>query len=357
MKRLLLLASLLSAVACTPAPEPLPSIVGSGRAFPTTGLQPPNLSFVIAGNDPVRVRALLDAGADPNERWGETGDYFALEEAIRRYWAPQPERDAIVSDLLAHGADPNARYCPPGSRGPTITFCANEHGWTPLMAAVTSNQITIARTLLQAGARAGDEGPGRQTALDLARSDTMFDLILTSAFPGADAERRAAHDVLHRLSAGAVDVIRDDTLARLDATGEVSYGRLRLLVAATEPTNGSPVEGRREWLTRHLIEWAASGRPSSFESTGRLLLEHGADADTRVCRPPAFPAISVFACEVEHGITPLMYAELDVSDLAASLLKAHGADPTLRDWAGRSSQDYRRLGTEWRAERRPRGIP
>jgi ankyrin repeat protein len=60
---------------------------------------------------------------------------------------------------------------------------------------------------------------------------------------------------------------------------------------------------------------------------------------------------------VERGITPLMYAGLDVSDQAASLLKTRGADPTLRDWKNRTADDYRRLAADWRARPQSGSVP
>ena len=70
---------------------------------------------------------------------------------------------------------------------------------TPLMGAAMYNEWDAAYRLLDAGARPLDVNWFNGSALDLARSEFMYRLILAAAFPGPDGENRAVDELLARL--------------------------------------------------------------------------------------------------------------------------------------------------------------
>jgi hypothetical protein len=86
---------------------------------------------------------------------------------------------------------------------------------------------------------------------------------------------------------------------------------------------------------------AMRGRAMTFEDEYnarlemiRTLLAHGADANIRWCdsdRPQ---------CNENTGVTPLMYAATLGNEEFSDLLLKNGADPSLRDWRGRTTADY-----------------
>jgi uncharacterized protein len=74
------------------------------------------------------VRALLEAGADPNWRWSEQTEPTPLMEAA---WCGRPE---VVRLLLRYGADPGLR---------------NTHGETALMLAQRRHHRQVAAVLAE----------------------------------------------------------------------------------------------------------------------------------------------------------------------------------------------------------------
>lgn len=109
--------------------------------------------------------ALLDAGADPNvaDRTGATPLYFAVDMVTlgREIGRPErpllDERDArdLLRELLAHGADPNARLAAPAiERHHGFPDRSLGEGTTALMRAAKSHDLESMRWLLDAGADA-----------------------------------------------------------------------------------------------------------------------------------------------------------------------------------------------------------
>jgi ankyrin repeat protein len=105
-----------------------------------------------------QVKLLLDAGADPNAA-SRSGGTTPLIQAVQ---SGCPE---MVRLLLSRGADPNLAD-------------TGELGFYPLHAAVTHNSVTIARCLIEGGAKLNvKSGSGRTPLQDAARNDKMRALL------------------------------------------------------------------------------------------------------------------------------------------------------------------------------------
>lgn len=147
------------------------------------------------------VRVLLEAGADPNMRWGDWGDHLPLQEAIDGV-SPRgdlPHRDQIVRLLLEHGADPNARWCPFQSRvarDAAVSWeqwgCVSDTAVTPLIEAAAADQADTVYRLLDAGASLGAADWTGRTAIDYAHSAIVRDLLVSASRYSTRASFRRA---------------------------------------------------------------------------------------------------------------------------------------------------------------------
>jgi hypothetical protein len=181
-------------VACS-GPEPLPEPHGPAssapdRGFPSTGDNPLPLDLAILADAPLRVRQLLESGANPNARWWSRGDRLPIQEAIEfpSYETRQQYRSEIIRLLLQHGADPNARWCPFESRSRDlekfgIRGCTSDGGLTPLIAAAIRNQPDTIHLLLDAGADPALEDVSGSNTLDYAHEDATLLLLQARMFP------------------------------------------------------------------------------------------------------------------------------------------------------------------------------
>jgi len=129
----------------------------NARANPNDAVQRTGLTALIIASAMARIEAvalLLDAGANPNAV--DANGFTALHRAVRgeadRGVDPilRASAPAIVSALLAHGADPNIRL---RQQKPTLTAnYLSLAGATPLALAAEVNNLDAVRAMVNAGA-------------------------------------------------------------------------------------------------------------------------------------------------------------------------------------------------------------
>lgn len=113
------------------------------------------------------VKALLAAGADPNECHGEDEDSALLIAAIEG-------REEIVAHLIAAGADVNL---------------GDSRGYTPLMGAVCAHSLDIVQQLIAAGADVNHVCTRSQaSALHDAATGNHYDIAAALLAAGAHAD-------------------------------------------------------------------------------------------------------------------------------------------------------------------------
>lgn len=114
-----------------------------------------------SGLDAKLLRLLLEHGVNPNTRIDDAPLLFTLMQLPYTTY-PQEERRELVRLLIAYGANLEAR---------------NRFGETPLIRAVSSNNIAIAKILLQYGARPNVHEPDGETPLDIAKQSGNAQMI------------------------------------------------------------------------------------------------------------------------------------------------------------------------------------
>jgi len=325
------------------------------------------------------VRALLEAGANPNARWGMSGDRFPLQEVLDSGGYQVTDPAETVRLLLKHGADPNAKWCPYESRGPSewgSPSCTSAKGMTALMFASTAGRADIVEPLLQAGADAHAKNWVGASALDYAYDEIVFELISRSLFPDLATRDRKALEWLNAYQAEWINIAPDSTpLMRallhadagfvppppppLNATAanykpyrdDRTLGRVRTLLRIGANPN-ERTDGDRTPLSLALQNRALR--------TARVLLQSGADVNQRWCKRflatwavhqsiPNHLAERGQApgCNHDNGITPLMWTAAVGDREAVQLLLEFNADRSLSDWADRSVLDYATTREVW----------
>jgi ankyrin repeat protein len=273
------------------------------------------------GDIPV-VRYLLDRGADPNlgDDRGRTALFFAVSPGVVAASSRGPVvtwgHPAVVSVLLEHGADVNAR---------------SHAGCTALHTAATFGEVDLVRTLIGSGCDVHAQDERGNTALMCAASSltctpphchtpTATVEALLECGADRDLENHAGRTAwllaLEHRAQPPLDLLKPTHVDPNRAVGSRLIGAVRrddvigvreLLQAGADPNM------RDSYGTPPLISAAGSGRTEIV----RALLEHGADANAR--RP--------------EGRTALIEAASSYDDYldVVKLLLQHGADVNLQD--------------------------
>ena len=174
----------------------------------------PVIMMAARAGDPVAVKALLAAGADPNVVEPTRGQTALM-------WAAAEGNTAAVRVLVEGGANINARSkgpaTPPqmGGRIPRVndplglrahrdpTWAPNTAGlqFTPIMWASREGHVDTVKALLDAGANVNDEKPGDGTScLILAIMNRHYELAGLLLDRGADPNRGPGYTALHELA-------------------------------------------------------------------------------------------------------------------------------------------------------------
>jgi cytohesin len=153
--------------------ELLPRSFHLANSFSPLGLPP----LMLAGPDPVKVRMLLEAGANVNVR----GRTRAGETPLTNAAVMEAPRETMEL-LLVAGADPNA---------------ANRQGYTALSAAAAWGDRELVDLLLSYGARPGLRVKDGRSPADFADEDGHVDLAhFLRAAAGPDTEEIIQEEVL-----------------------------------------------------------------------------------------------------------------------------------------------------------------
>jgi len=364
---------ILTFVACDPGPMPeVPSHKLDEQFdytkywFPTDSEHRLPLDRAIEGADAAEVRRLLDGGANPNLRWGKSGDHFPLQEALELAGRGNHLSDAsaIASLLLKQGADPNARWCLSGTREPSEwrSICTAERAMTPLLYAAFAGYRDVVELLLAAGADPRARDFSGRSALDYATDEIVFEMISAALFPDLATRDHDALEWLKRAGGDSYDPSRsrtpllralefDDSGFFVFGTGAGDEDRLLSRVRILMRIGADPNERLTE---RAPLSYALA---HGHLRVARVLLQNGANVNQRWCE--RFPSGRIApgyapkhlivgpgeprsdpACDLTNGITPLMWSAGAADRDAVGLLLEFKADRSLIDWAGRSALHY-----------------
>jgi len=261
------------------------------------------------------AKVLLAAGA--STEWPEKG-------AKLLYIASKLGRIDIVKELLAHGADVNAKL--------------PETEETPLMVAALKGQVEVAKLLLSVGANPRAESADGHTALHAAAHQGHSEIVKMLLAAGADVNADNAPDdytpLLYASRAGRSEVVKLLLAAGADIEAELDKdGQTPLWLAALNDhadtirvlmTAGADSTHPCTWLkTTPLMVAAHQAKPAAVKA----LLECGADVNLMNVRSywrgtPDQSALSL-ACDWGSGGAREQHVEI------VKLLLAAGANTVL----------------------------
>lgn len=394
MKRTVLALLIIASAACevgplppTPPPNATAADVRRRDGFPTNSTEDPfPLDIAIRTSRLDEVRRLLESGANPNLRWGQSGDHFPLQEALDTGGTHQLDPRVLVPLLLKYGADPNARWCPFESRGENGfgPACTSARATTALHFAAMYDNVELVAQLLAAGADPTPRDWANASALDFAYNEIVFETIARALFPDVDSRDRLSLSWLNEYDGRWFGANAWESTPLSRALGQTDSGFVpppplppppaKPVVSTGDPTVAAWAyqferEGRVLGRVRTLLRIGAN--PNERATTGgadwtpigmamhqralrvaRLLLEHGANPNERSCVRIVSGSFSarwpdgrpVFYrhpnCTLENGTTPLL-ERAHAGDLkGVALLLEFKADRSLKDWAGRTALDY-----------------
>lgn len=268
------------------------------NAANTFGITP--LYLACSNGNPTIAERLLKAGANSNSelpsgetvlmRASRTGNLGVVKALLAKspkvnvtektrgqsalMWAVAEDHADIVKELIAHGADVQAR---------------TKSGFTVLMFAAQRGNVDVARMLLAAGAKVNDSAPDEGTALVVAAASghEAFSEFLLSK----DANPNSTNTY---------------------GIAPIHYAVMRGLAL------GAGVE----WYS-HLPNMFRADMPGLVKS----LVDHGANPNARIAKAPVLPAIRRITVMSVVGATPYMLAAISYNAPLMRALVAAGADP------------------------------
>lgn len=232
------------------------------------------------------ARFLLDRGADPNKgsgyaplHWtaGEWGGEVSVPVAQDSEWAAfgglrGPEKLEMIANLLAHGADPNAkvtgnirRFGGGGGNAGSLV------GATPFLLAAMAGDVGVMRRLLEAGAdpRAvtGSGTTALMLAAGLAHAPGVTPIAEASALEAVKLALELGHDVNTANAAGET-ALHASAFWGADSVAQ-------LLIDKGANVNA---KNKKSWTPLVIAEGIyQGGGVKYFPSTAELLRKHGAD--------------------------------------------------------------------------------
>ena len=200
------------------------------------------LADAVVGNDPARVRWLLDHGADPDKV--VELEYNALQ------WAVREGHLEIARILLGHGAGVDVR---------------DSDGWSPLMTAVWRDNPAMIRLLIDKGAKLDDYDSKGWNPLSVAITYGGLDLVerLITAGANVNAANEAGYTPIMFATAKSADGVLDLLIRHgADVRAANKAGITSLMLAAAENNDAS---------VKRLL--AAGADPAARDSKGQSALD------------------------------------------------------------------------------------
>jgi len=262
-------------------------------ATPTLAQDEANVVDLVRSGDRKAALELIRQGANVNTPQADGGTAL--------HWAVHNVDEELVSLLLSREANANA---------------SNIYGASPLSEAVQLGNANLVRMLLEAGADAEAANADNQTALMLAASIGAVEVAQLLIDAGANVNPK--------------EQWRGQT-ALMWATANGHGEMTKLLIA-----HGANVEGRAaatDWGSQITGEPRAQYRPVG----GLTPLLYAARSGCIACIEALLDAGADINYPTPEAITPLMLAIDNYRYDAAALLLAHGANPHLWDWYGRTA--------------------
>ncbi len=295
------------------------------------------------------VQVLLAHGADtiPADADGHTALTLVQEQAGENL-------EPLMLMLLEHGANPN--------------IIVGEEGTPPLVTAILSRDLPVARMLLRFGAQPNFTRKSGGSALMIAAGYGYAELVnellergATVSLEDGDGNNALDHaafgaQFVHALYCIATE--EEFSISPQEAVDTLATCKLLL-------EHGADVHHTDSWGCTPLMLAARAAHPGNI----KLFLEHGADVNAKdkeghtpliaaLLPPTEKLRLSVTADSeeefrmLERLCSPL-FENLPHTEQAVRLLLEAGADPSVKDATGRSALDYastpalRALLTEW----------
>ncbi len=357
----------------TGAPAEIARVAREGGWFSCGYAELPLLASAIDGPNLPLVAALLDAGADPNVRWGCGGEFCPLQLALDRFYFKGDYRQSkVVALLLAKGANPNARGCLVPLEGglasgnlDQLPGCDLPKGVLSLTVATFYDEIPNMRLLLDAGADPNLTDSKGRSALCTAHSEAALALLVAKMFPGQAAPKQAALARMEECGGPTDGPWMETELTRALMRWPFPFtppvvppGHPDYHPYTNDPASDSRIDvplrlgadpnrrltKRADW-TPLAIALASDRDPALLAAT---LLKFGADPNARWCNAMHWFGNSRLSpvterpagCSASTGTTPLILAASRCDAQEVTTLLEHGANATLRDWTGRTARDY-----------------